>query len=170
MDQKESFRFEKVYFIILETEHVKVLFRFFSDIFEEEKVETMWAIPIDLQKGFYKLDNIPFYVPLIASDDIVLAEFDETEGMLTYRTTVEYSGNSTIAVVTMIDTFEINDIRQEFEKMGCKSEKVNDVYFAMEIPSQVNYRSIKNKLDELENLKFIEYSEPCLSNIHRNQI
>jgi hypothetical protein len=129
----------------------------------------MWAIIVDLQKGYYKLDNIPFYVPLIASDDIVFAEFDEYEGMLTYRTVVEYSGNSTIAVIIMTDSVEVNDIRHEFEKLGCESEKVNDSYFVMEIPATISYQLIKDRLDKLENLKLIEYSEPCLSNIHRNQ-
>jgi hypothetical protein len=153
----------------LKNEQVKILFRFYSDILERETVETMWAIIVDLQKGYYKLDNIPFYVPLIASDDIVFAEFDEYEGMLTYRTVVEYSGNSTIAVIIMTDSVEVNDIRHEFEKLGCESEKVNDSYFVMEIPATISYQLIKDRLDKLENLKLIEYLEPCLSNIHRNQ-
>ncbi len=153
----------------MKNEQVKILFRFYSDILERETVETMWAIIVDLQKGYYKLDNIPFYVPLIASDDIVFAEFDEYEGMLTYRTVVEYSGNSTIAVIIMTDSVEVNDIRHEFEKLGCESEKVNDSYFVMEIPATISYQLIKDRLDKLENLKLIEYLEPCLSNIHRNQ-
>jgi hypothetical protein len=151
-------------------ENVKLLFRFFSDILEKETVETMWAIPIDINKGFYKIESIPFYAPLVASDDIVFAEYDENEGMLTYKSTVEYSGNSTIAVVIMLDTADVNAIREEFKELGCMSEKVNDIYFAMEIPAALNYHLIKEKLDELENLNFIEYSEPCLSNIHNNQI
>lgn len=65
--------------------NVKILFQFHSEIFDEEMVETMWATIIDKDKGLYKLDNIPFYAPLVASDDIVFAEFDEQQQMLTYR-------------------------------------------------------------------------------------
>ncbi|MFZ0596665.1 MAG: hypothetical protein WAM46_06765, partial [Flavobacterium sp.] len=30
----------------------------------------MWGEIIDLEKGHFKLDNIPFFGPLIATDDI----------------------------------------------------------------------------------------------------
>ncbi len=53
----------------------------------------MWAEIIDESSGQYKIDNIPFFAA-IAPGDIVFAEFDETEQFLTYRETVEYSGNS----------------------------------------------------------------------------
>jgi hypothetical protein len=154
----------------LENNSVKILFRFYSDVLEQETVETMWAIPVDIKKGLYQLDNIPFYAPLIASDDIVFAEYDEDEEQLTYRKTIEYSGNSTIWVVIMDDTIEGNDIRNDFEKHGCVSEKINEKYFAMEVPAKIHYNLVKEKLDELTEIGFIDYSEPCLSDIHRKQL
>lgn len=147
--------------------NVKILFQFHSDIFDEEMVETMWATTIDKDKGLYKLDNIPFYAPLVASDDIVFAEFDEQQQMLTYRKTVEYSGNSTIQVVLMDKSKDINTIRKTFEELGCVSEKVNDGYFSMEIPALVNYKFIKQKLDDLEQNEIVGYAEPCLADQHR---
>lgn len=147
--------------------NVKILFQFYSDIFEEEMVETMWATIVDRNKGLYKLDNIPFYAPLVASDDIVFAEFDEQQQILTYRKTVEYSGNSTIQVVLIDKSNDINSIRKTFEELGCVSEKVNDGYFSMEIPALVDYKSIKQKLDYLEQNEVIGYAEPCLADQHR---
>lgn len=94
----------------MQEDSVKILFQFHSDIFEEEMVETMWATTFDRNKGLYKIDNIPFYAPLIASDDIVFAEFDEQQQMLTYRKTVEFSGNSTIQVVLIDKSRDINSI------------------------------------------------------------
>jgi hypothetical protein len=79
---------------------VKILFRFFNEVLDEWTVETLWADIVDSEKGLYKLDNIPFYAP-VASDDIVYAEYDETQKQLTYRETVEHSGNSTVQVVIM---------------------------------------------------------------------
>lgn len=146
---------------------VKILFQFHSDIFDEEMVETMWATIIDRNKGFYKIDNIPFYAPLVASDDIVFAEFDEQQQMLMYRKTIESSGNSTIQVVLLDNSRDINYIRKTFEELGCVSEKVNDGYFSMEIPALVNYKLIKQKLNELEQSEIIGYAEPCLADQHR---
>ena len=147
--------------------HTKILFRFYSDILEQQTVETMWATIVDTEKGIYKLDSIPFYAPLIASGDMVYAEYDDTEQMLTYRETVQYSGNSTIRVVIMDKSQNANDIRDIFKDFGCVSEKVNDIYFAMEILADKDYKPIKEKLKELEDQNIIGYSEPCLSNKHR---
>lgn len=151
----------------MQEDSVKILFQFHSDIFDEEMVETMWATIVDRNKGLYKLDNIPFYAPLIASDDIVFAEFDEQQQMLTYRKTVEFSSNSKIQVVLMDKSRDINSIRKTFEELGCISEKVNDGYFSMEIPALVDYKLIKQKLDELEQNEIIGYAEPCLADQHR---
>jgi hypothetical protein len=145
---------------------VKILFRFYSNVLEQETTEAMWATIVDKDKGLYKLDNIPFYGPLVASDDIVFAEYDETEQMLTYRRTVEYSGNSIIQVVRMDKSKDINDIRKIFEDLGCVSEKINDGYFSMEVLADKDYKPIKQKLTELENKGIIGYAEPCLSEKH----
>ncbi len=147
--------------------YVKILFRFHSDVLDEETVETMWATIVDNDKGLYKLDSIPFYAPLVASEDIVFAEFDKQEEMLTYRKTVEYSGNSTVQIVLMDKSKDINKIRDLFKELGCVSEKVNEGYFSMEVPSTVDYKNIKKKLDELEMQTTIGYAEPCLADGHR---
>lgn len=153
--------------MIQEDNYVKILFRFHSDILDEETVETMWATIIDKDKGLYKLDSIPIYAPLVASDDIVFAEFEDQEQILTYRKTVEYSGNSTVQIVLMDDSKDINQIREIFKKLGCDSEKVNDGYFSMEIPSTVDYKNIKDKLEELEIHGTNGYAESCLVDGHR---
>jgi hypothetical protein len=151
----------------LDDKYVKILFRFHSNIFDEEMVETMWATIVDKDQGIYKLDSIPFYAPDIASDDIIFAEFDSKEEMLTYRKTIEYSGNSTVQIVLVDKSKDINQIREIFKELGCVSEKVNNGYFSMEIPSNVDYKNIKSKLDELETTEIIGYAEPCLADGHR---
>ena len=150
---------------------VKILFKFHSDIFDKLMVETMWTDIVDNEKGFYKLDNIPFYAPLIASDDIVYAEYDESELMLTYKRTIEYSGNSVVQVVIMDSSkSDINKIRDMFTDLGCVSEKVNEGYFSMEIPFSMDYKPINTSLNILENDDIIGFSEPCLSDKHRKDI
>ena len=146
--------------------HVKILFRYLSPVLEDWVVETMWADVVDPVKGYYKLDSIPFYGPTVASDDIVLAEFDKDEEALTYRKTIESSGNSIVLVVMMDKKVEANSIRDIFSALGCLSEKVNEGYFSMEILAEKDYNPIRQKLIELEEKGIIGYSEPCLSSIH----
>tara|TARA_R100000935_G_scaffold15037_4_gene29870 strand:+ start:415 stop:882 length:468 start_codon:yes stop_codon:yes gene_type:complete len=149
------------------SEQVKILFNFHSDIFDKQMVETVWADKVDQEKGFYKIDNIPFYIPLVASEDIVFAEFDETEQMLTYRKTIEYSGRTVVQIVIMDKTTETNIIRDIFHKLGCESEKANEGYFSMEIPADLDYKPIKKELDRMENAEIIGYAEPTISDKHR---
>lgn len=149
----------------MEKKHVKILFRFFSDLLDESTVETMWAETIDLEKGLYKLDNIPFYAS-VSCDDIVFAEYDEDEEMLTFRETIIHSGNSTIQVVVIDKDIVVNDLREIFSSFGCESEKFNEGYFVIEIPAKVDYTPIRQKLIELEEQEIIYYSEPNLSSNH----
>ena len=152
----------------LDDKFVKILCRFYSNVLDEWTVETMWAETIDKDKGLYKIDNIPFYAS-IASDDTVFAEYDDTEQMLTYRKTVEHSGNSTVQVVIMDKTVDINNIRDIFKDLGCISERVNDGYFSMEVLYDTFYKPIKQKLTDLEEQETIGYAEPCISDKHKNE-
>lgn len=145
---------------------VKILFRYYSKVLEQEVVETMWASVIDEAKNLYRLDNIPFYGPAIASDDIVVAEFDETEQSLTYREVYERSGNSIVQVVLLTDSVPIDEIRRNFIQLGCRSERANEKYFSMEVPAQVDYKPVKEKLAEMFKAGLIDYAEPCLSEFH----
>lgn len=147
--------------------YVKILFCFHSDILDGEMFETMWATVVDKEKGFYKMDSIPFYAPLIASDDIVFAEFDDQRHLLTYRKTIKHSGNLIVRILLLDKTKDIQSIRDLFSELGCSSEKANDGYCSMEIPASVDYQKIKQKLDELEENGTIEYEEACLADGYR---
>ena len=145
--------------------YVKILFKFYSSLLDEWTVENMWAEIVDTEKGLYKIDNIPFYAS-IASDDIVFAENDETEQRLTYRKTVEYSGNSTVQVVMFDKSIATNDIRDIFNSLGCETEKFKEGYFVINVPADQDYKLIKNELVDLQNKGIIDYAEPCLSVNH----
>ena len=145
---------------------VKILIRYKSPVLEEVVVETLWAEAIDEFKGLYRINNIPIYGPLLASDDIVFAEYDPGEGMLTYRETIEPSGNSIVLVVLMDDTTDVEVIRNEFKSLGCESEGTGKRYFTMEIPFDLDYKPIRQVLKAYSLNGVLEYSEPCLSEKH----
>jgi len=145
---------------------VKILFRFYSDILDEHTVETMWAEVVDDEKGYYKIDNIPFYVPVLASGDVVKAKYNDAEQMLTYVETIEHSGNSTIHVIIMDEELEIETLIKLFEELGCPSEGLNNRYLAVEIPADVDYLPIKHKLQIMEEDEVMSYAETCLAANH----
>jgi hypothetical protein len=149
----------------MEDETVKILFRFYSNILDEWTIETIWAEIVDPKKGLYKLANIPFYAS-VSCDDIVYAEYDVDEEMLTYRKTVKHSGNSTIQVIVTGKNVAANDLRETFNCLGCESEKLNDSYFVIEIPENLDYKPIREKLAELEDQEKISYAEPNLAQNH----
>ena len=152
----------------METEEksVKILTKYFSDVLDEIVVETLWAEVIDEEKGWYKIDNIPFYGAEFSCGDVVLAEYDEEEMCLVYKKVVEYSGNSTVQVVVFEDGFDIESLREEFNELGFSSEKAGSSSFVLEIPFEKNYNIIYTKLLALQNKGLLEFAEPILSEKH----
>lgn len=153
-----------------ERKDVKVAFRYYSNILDEWTVETMWAKTINEKKGIYELNNIPFYGPTVAPGDRFFAEFDNEENRLVYKSLKEASDNSVIAVVIMKDGINKEEIRDEFHRLKCNSEGLNDKYFVMEVPRSVHYYSVLKKLGEYQEGGLIDFSEPVLSEKHRRDI
>ncbi len=152
-------------------EFVKIVFRFYSELFEKEMIETLWCKPLDAELGIYQVDNIPFYAPLLAADDVVFAEKDEKEGgMLAYKQTLKESGNSTIHLVRLNDQVDLNDLLKQLVELGCNFEGVNENYAAIDVPCDVHYQPVRQLLDSLENDEVSGFSEACLSDLHQKQI
>lgn len=150
--------------------HKKILFKYYSTYLEEIVSETMWAEIIDLEKGYFKLDNIPFFGPLIATDDIFRAEYDENEKIFMHKETIENSGNSIVQVLVLEEGFDKEIIREKLKMINCVSEVLNDTFFAVEIVRNTDYSLVKSILDEYESLAVIEFAEPCLSDKHRTDL
>ena len=148
--------------------YVKVLFNFYSNVLDEQTVETMWAEVVDEGKGIYKLDSVPFYAPNVASGDTILATYNPDEEMLTYKETIAFSGNSTVQVVIIDKSVATNDVRHALHALGCVTEKFNEGYFVIDVPVELDYQLIRSKLEELVSTDTIDYAEPCLSEQHRD--
>jgi len=147
--------------------HKKILFKYYSDYLDEVVSETMWAEIIDLEKGLFKLDNIPFFGPLIATDDIFYAEYDDTEERFMHRKTIQNSGNSIVQVAVLEKDFDKEIIREKLKAINCLSEGLNETFFAAEIAKDVDYSLVRSLLTEYESQDIIEFAEPCLSEKHR---
>ena len=150
--------------------HKKILFKYYSTYLEEIVSETMWAEILDSEKGFFKLDNIPFFGPLIATDDIFRAEYDENEKCFIHKETIEHSGNSIVQVLILEKEFDKEIIREKLKAINCLSEALNDTFLAVEIAKNTDYSIVKNLLSEYEANAIIEFAEPCLSDKHRTDL
>jgi len=150
---------------IMDDKNVEILFRFFSDVLDEWTVETLWSETVDAEKGLYKLMSIPF-LAYVSCEDIVFAEYDQDEEILTYRRTIEHSGNSTIQVFVRDKEIVTNDLREIFSSLGCESEKFREGYFVIKVPESLNYKPIREKLMDLEEQGKIGYAEPNLAENH----
>ena len=147
--------------------HAKILFRFYSDLMDQEVKEKLEADSVDEQRSFYRLITIPLYTPFVAVGDVVYAEWSDDDGMLAYREKVQPSGSSTIWVVRIDDHTEIVDIRGIFEELHCLTRSASDRFFAMEVKENINYLKIRDKLNELKGEGLIDYAEPYLSEQHQ---
>lgn len=154
----------------MESNFLKILFRYYSDVLEEEVVETMWSDVIDAEKGLYRLDSIPFYGPLIATDDIFYAEYDNIEESLVFKEIVEHSGNSIVQVMVMDGKTDKEIIREELKQLECLSEGLNDTFFSLEVLENINYKIIMDLLEDYVEKGILVYAEPCLSIKHQNDI
>lgn len=154
----------------METNFVKVLFRYYSDVLEDEVVETMWSNTVNVEKGLYRLDSIPFYGPLIATDDIFYAEYDVKEERLVFKEVIKHSGNSIIQVMVMDSNTDKESIREELKQLECLSEGLNDKFFSVEILEHINYKTITVLLENYVEKRVLAYAEPCLSKKHLNDI
>ena len=150
--------------------HKKIVFKYYSDYLEETVTETMWAEIVDLEKGLFKLDNIPFFGPLIATDDLFYAEFDENEKRLVYKETIENSGNSIVQVVILEKGYDKEIIREKLKAINCLSEGLNENFISVEVVRDVDYSIVRSVLNEYESNEIIEYAEPCLSDKHRTDL
>ena len=140
---------------------MRVRFEFYNDILDRDEVETMHADLVDEKEGFYKLDNIPFFVTGFASDDIVKAEKVD-DGLPKVTELIEESGNSTINIIFMDKDNEEykKQILRELNELGGEYEGMEGVvrgYYSLNIPKDKDYKSIYDFLTkESEKLDFRE--------------
>ena len=124
--------------------------------------ENLWVEPIG---EYFKIDNIPFFAPNLAVNDIISIEDDN--GILYFDSLIKPSGHSTLQVIFYNEEDAVSVIK-EIERLDCKWEGMkNQPYFAIDVPSNIDYGVIKNVLDEKCRKNILDYKESCLSENHR---
>lgn len=141
-----------------ETSH-KVFFVQKTDDGEFE-TESLWCTKVG---DNYIVDNIPFIAKRISLGDTIKAEYDENEKVFYFDDYIEVSGNSTIRIY-FEDGSIIQEVRRQLEKLGCESEAfLSRKIIAVNIPKEVDYKPVKEYLENGEQNELWIYEESCLA-------
>lgn len=131
----------------------------YRDIEDKIAEEIVWAER--LENGYYRIDNIPFYAPNLAYNDIISVE--EDNGVLYFDDLIKSMGHSTLQIIFFKET-EIKKVLFELEGLDCKWEGMeNHLYYSVDIPPKVDYLTIKQVLDGQYTKGVLDYKESCLS-------
>lgn len=139
----------------------------YHDVNQNIAEETLWIESIDNTK--YQVKNVPFFAPNIAYNDIITVEKEE-DNCLYFDEVIETSEHSTVQIIF----FEREGIEQtikEIELLGCSWEGMhNQQLLAIDVPSEVNYKKVRDYLDKQFGNKILDYKEACLSETHLSNL
>lgn len=147
-------------------DHVKVHFRMDMDEdgWPPASVESLWAV--DLGDGTMRLDNTPWFVRGVASDDIIRVEIDD-EGVRWAGETVRASENCTIRLIVLKDGGSA-DARQSvleiFHKLGTTGEGIERYRMvALDVPPEADLLRIRKLLEHGTAEDWWHWEEGCVT-------
>ncbi|MGY4538173.1 hypothetical protein ACVW0P_002593 [Mucilaginibacter sp. UYNi724] len=135
----------------------KIIFEY-NDADDQYALESAWAVKTS---DGYKLDNILFYTLGYALGDVV--SVDERNGELYVTGLIEESGHSTIRIL-FNNRDDVQSTRNKLKEMGCDSELSNiSILISVDVPSEIDYKIIKQYLYQGELNGVWNYEESCLA-------
>lgn len=145
----------------------KVLFRIVQKDGSVD-IETLWAY--DLGEDRYMLDNSPFYAYGISWHDVVHAPYDPDESFAAYKQIISKSGNRTLRIVfdtALVDGNATHAVLQDLIGFGCSYVGANNIYFSVNIPSEIKFETITKYLTE-KNINW-EYADPTYEQMYPDE-
>ncbi|WP_037599663.1 DUF4265 domain-containing protein [Streptacidiphilus rugosus] len=146
--------------------HVKVHFRLEvdEDGCPPASVESLWAV--DLGDGTVRLDDTPWFVRGVASDDIIRVEVDE-DGVRWTGETVLASENCTIRLIVRKDggsEAARQTVLETFHRLGTTGEGIEQFRMvALDVPPTANLPKIRRLLDHGETKGWWHWEEGCVT-------
>ncbi|WP_328696634.1 DUF4265 domain-containing protein [Streptomyces sp. NBC_00342] len=152
-------------------DQVKVHFR--MDIDEDgwppASVESLWAV--DLGDGTVRLDNTPWFVRGVASDDIIRVEVDD-EGVRWAGETVQSSENCTIRLIVLKDggsSAARQSVLKIFHSLGTTGEGIEQYRMvALDVPPTADLPKIHKLLVHGAANEWWHWEEGCVTAAWRN--
>lgn len=129
--------------------------------------ETIWGEKFNDNQYFVR--SIPFFVPNIAFDDLI--EVEKEDDIFYFSNLIKVSNNSTLRVIFFEDDPKgIDEFLKGVESYSSQWEGfTNNPYYAINVPKEVNYRTLKTYLEKYES-GFFDYEESFLSEKHYNDL
>lgn len=152
--------------VIIKMKKYKIIVTYYQENTLSE--EYLWAIKVN---DAYVVDNIPFFSPNIAYQDLISVEQDE--GVFYYDNLLQESGNSTIQVIFLVDKSKEREIclMKRLEAMSCLWEGFDGgKLYAVCVTKTTTYSHVKALLDQELSHGTLDYKEACVSNYHKNQL
>lgn len=121
--------------------------------------EGLWAE--DLGNDLFRIDNVPFFAPGLAVDDIVRVHVDSS-GEHLVDALHSASGHSTVRVLVENQT-DVPSIRERLRHLGCESELSHiSTLVSLDIPPEVDYSIVRAALESMASSGLIDYEESAL--------
>jgi hypothetical protein len=122
--------------------------------------ESMWAFRLD--DGTFQIDNVPFHAYGINYKDIVRVDASDTTRLPVVVEVIIPSDHDTIRVLFPkgIRKKRQEPVIAELEKMKVYVERAFENYIALDIPPEVDYDLVREKLDQFGQEGLLEY-ETC---------
>lgn len=146
--------------------HVKVHFRLEvdEDGWPPASVESLWAV--DLGDGTVRLDNTPWFVRGVASDDVIRVDVDD-EGLRWAGETVHRSENCTIRLILLKDGGSAaarQGVLETFHRLGTTGEGIERFgMVALDVPPEADVPQIRTLLEHGEAEGWWEWEEGCVT-------
>lgn len=146
--------------------HVKVHFRMEvdEDGWPPVSVESLWAV--DLGDGTVRLDNTPWFVRGVASDDVIRVDIDE-DGLRWAGETVRVSENCTIRLIVMKDggsTAARQSVLDVFHRLGTTGEGIEQFRMvALDVPPEADLPRIRKLLEHGAAKEWWHWEEGCVT-------
>ena len=134
---------------------------FLQDIGNDEyETESMWCTK---DGDNYIIDNIPVIAKRVSLGDTIKVEYDPGDEVYYFEDFVAVSGNTTVRIYFK-DVELIEPARKELKEFGCESEGFPQRKIAaVNVPAEVDYKPIKDFLEEGEQQQRWVYEESCLA-------
>lgn len=154
----------------IRSDHVKLFFRMKIDDkgWPPVGVESLWAV--DLGDGTVRLDNTPWFVRGVASDDIIQVEVDE-DGQRWAGETIRKSENCTIRLIVFKDggsAAALGSVLEIFHRLGTTGEGVDQFKMvALDVPRTADLVKIRRLLEHGDSKGWWEWEEGCVTEAWR---
>ena len=139
----------------------KVLFQLEQneDDFPPIRVEMINATP--LGDGLFRIENAPFFAANISYNDVVKASPTDVSGQYDFEEVVEQSQFTALSIIIMDESMD-SFLMDLFRGLRCVIEYGEfGVYrvLAVAIPGTIDYGTVREKLQALEDRELISFAE-----------